>query len=239
MFSSNRWILCDGGTATQPPWPSPLPSGVLSYAYTPPGGSVQGKIIIGVPNSTITLTIPDLRGRFVMGYVGTSNFAYSNTITSAQTTNQQLLAAQSNQTGATISGVANYPGGINNFGGVMTQSLILTDLPAHSHTIPSHNHTAQTATNVTVTTYAIGAQQNQYVSGIAPTQGDKAQGGQEAIVQSVAWSEVDVTFGNTANALSTTLLSQDAAKNTGQEGNATPRSNLPPYWVLAYIMRIG
>jgi microcystin-dependent protein len=241
MFSSNRWILCDGGPATAPTFPTPLPSGILNYEYSIPNSTtnVQGKIIITVPNSTITLTIPDLRGRFVMGYIGTSNFAYGGTISSAQTANQQLLAQTTNQTGINIQGVAAYPGGIHNFGGVMTQSIVTTELPSHSHTIPAHSHSAQTNTNVVVTTQPVGGQQNQFVTNVNWTEGDKTGGGQESIVWQVQTTRSAVSFANTTTATSATQISQDAAKNTGDKGSDNPRSNLPPYWVLAYIMRIG
>jgi microcystin-dependent protein len=237
MFSSNRWILCNGGPATAPTWPDPLPSGVLNYAYTIPTGNVQGKITIGVPNSTITLTIPDLRGRFVMGYVGTTNFAYSGTISSANTTNQQLLAQTTNQTGINIQGVANYPGGINNFGGVMTQSISVNEMPSHLHTIPAHSHTMQHQHQIRSTYGTSGG--NEQGTYIGRDNGVGGSGGRQVVsyVQEAA----------TNAAFNPLITVENGTYNTGQvgpidsgnKGDDLPRSKLPPYWVLAYIMRIG
>jgi hypothetical protein len=234
MYRTDCWILCDGGaTYTKPS--TPLPYGISNYTNT--GLITNNNLVITLSNSNQkTIKIPDLRGRFVMGYVGNTNFAYSGTIQSVQTTNQQLVAqAATNQTGAIISGVANYPGGINNFGGVMTQALSVSEMPSHLHTIPSHSHTMQHTHQI----------RSNYASGVVSEQGtylgrDNGVGGGGGRQVVSYLQDINTGAFNPLTAIDPGgSTGSGGSGETGNKGGADSRSNLPPYWVLAYIMRIG
>jgi len=266
MHRTDCWVLCDGGASYTKP--SPMPFGISNYSDAP---IANNNLVITLSNSNQkTIKIPDLRGRFVMGYIGSliTNFAYSGTITSANATNQQLLASGANQTGATIAGVANYPGGINKFGGVMTQALASTELPAHSHNVPTHTHPMPHTHNIAHTHnmqhfheyYTVQGSVTQIGGG-----GGKVAASTTAVLVNTSNASYTGISSNAAGSGQSFVNTNDISNQTSSDvstpdtsvnaqalvsgltggpigatvGQADPRSNLPPYWVLAYIMRIG
>ena len=261
MHRTDCWVLCDGGaTYTKP---SPMPFGISNYSDT----ITNNNLVITLSNSNQkTIKIPDLRGRFVMGYIGLSNFAYSGTITQGTpTATQTLLTAQQNQTGVNIGQYTTYSGGINSYGGVMSQALASTELPAHSHNVPTHTHPMPHTHNIAHT------HNMQHFHEYYTVQGSVTQigGGGSKIASSTTAALVNtsnasytgpgltsgqsfVNTGDISNQTSSAVSTPDTSVNaqaivsglTGGPigatvGQADPRSNLPPYWVLAYIMRIG
>jgi hypothetical protein len=152
----------------------------------------------------------------------------------------------------------------------MTQSIITTELPAHSHTVAAHTH------NIAAHKHGMQHKHNmqhthnyQHSHGISAN--TREASGTATALADLPDGNVGNVKGNTGepNAQTTAIASntytQDALDNTvnsqampntqgsdvnvtqqntdalqtGQVGNGAPRSNLPPYWVLAYIMRIG
>jgi microcystin-dependent protein len=217
MYNPNYWILCDGGTSYVQP--TNVPSGINSYSSSITSNTLT---ITFSDLSVLNIKIPDLRGRFVMGHTGTTvDFSYNGTITDASNSTQKISSQQLNQTSGIVQ-YTNYPGGINNFGGVMSQVITKSEMPAHTH-IMNHSHNATTTTNV---------------QGITPTSLISTYGNAQIYKGGTNKGINQIIFSQVVPFQASPQIS-NYNDSTQQRGDGQFRTNLPPYWVLAYIMRIG
>jgi microcystin-dependent protein len=222
MYNTDYWILCDGGKSYVKP--TTVPSGINNYSQTITSNTLT---ITFSDLSVLNIKIPDLRGRFVMGYTGgpsgnSIDFSYNGTITDASNSTQKFVSQQLNQTSGIVQ-YTNYPGGINNFGGVMSQVISPSEMPAHSHTMP-HSHIAGTI----ITPQGLGNNNLVSLFNQANTLTDGTTN--QIFINSTFLPAPTFTVNTTVD------TSNDS---TQQRGDGQFRTNLPPYWVLAYIMRIG
>lgn len=156
-----------------------------------------------------TNSTPDLRDRFVVGYN-----ASLPTIPTNNTTEKAL----------------NY-GSIGNTGGEIEHTLTAAEIPSHTHGFSGgHTHTASIAStahdhDVEVDNIAL-----------ASSGADVNSDGVNFIAESSTTTSVNST---TENAEITISLSSDEATGIKlADTGGTPHNNLPPYYVLAFIMKI-
>ena len=140
--NNNNWILCDGGASITI---SSLPTNNnISYELS----STTIKTIKMFPRSSpsnltpFEFTIPDLRGRFVLGCCKnnpddiTETFDYTSTIQGTVDATQKLDVRTSvSQTSTQLGTYTTYPGELNKYGGVMSQTISEPEMPSHNHTI--------------------------------------------------------------------------------------------------------
>jgi microcystin-dependent protein len=226
MYNTECWILCDGGKSYVKP--TTMPSGINNYSQSIISNTLT---ITFSDQSQMNVSIPDLRGRFVMGYTGGPtgtpvDFSYNGTITSVNDNTQKFTSQQLNQTNANVQ-YNNYPGGINNYGGVMSQVITTSEMPAHSHNM-SHSHNAITNTSSTIGNTNVANVYNFHKGNYYAGQGGAA-------------NAADRVMNATVGANSLIISTKIGVSNypTQQIGGGQYRSNLPPYWVLSFIMRIG
>jgi microcystin-dependent protein len=138
--NNNCWILCDGGESTTI---NSLPTNTnISYELinSIPKSINMYSMPISSNISPFNFSIPDLRGRFVMGCCKndpndtTSTFDYTSTIQGTVDNSQKInILASSNQSLNQISNYSTYPGELNKYGGVMSQTITISEMPSHRH----------------------------------------------------------------------------------------------------------
>ena len=140
--NNNNWILCDGGESITI---SSLPTNNnISYELS----STTIKTIKMFPRSSpsnltpFEFTIPDLRGRFVLGCCKnnpddiTETFDYTSTIQGTVDSTQKLdVRTSASQTSTQLGTYTTYPGELNKYGGVMSQVITQNEMPSHTHGI--------------------------------------------------------------------------------------------------------
>jgi len=220
FINNNNWILCDGGDSITI---SSLPTNT-NISYQLIGTTPKSINMFPKPTtsnlSSFNFSIPDLRGRFVLGCCKNDptnsdvTFNYTSTIQGTVHNSQKLDVFQSlNQTSLQISDYNTYPGELNKYGGVMSQTIIENEMPSHTHGL------------------LIGGAVNIGVNIEHDIDSNLNGGGARTMTR--VWN------GGGSNYTAQSSANFQYSGSSQQTGGNQYRSKLPPYWVLSYIMRIG
>lgn len=195
----------------------------------PPGGDApdEGWILCdGI--TTNGVKVPDLRGRMLIGV--SASYPLDKTggaETHTHTLSATAASAGSHSHGDTFS-VASGGAHTHTVSGSVGATTLSTS------TIPSHSHSMGLYTNVNVTTYngpQGGLTKNNY------TGTTNAAGGSGSHTHSLS-SAKTASAGGHSHTISGSV-SSGGAHTHSVSGSAAAASNLPPYYALAFIMRIA
>ncbi len=160
---------------------------------------------------------PDLRGRFVLGYNPNSAVAVDSTGSRAPVNT------------------------INSAGGELNHQLAIGEIPAHTHGItdPTHSHSINDPTHThTATTYDAGSSLSPFGSSVSTAGGNSVSVNSASTGITINAASTGIsnhyTGGKDSAVNGTTNISPATYPTTG---GTVPHNNMPPYFVLAFIMK--
>jgi hypothetical protein len=213
-----------------------LPSGLISMWFGTLGSIPAGWVLCDGTNST-----PDLRNRFVLGAGGSGYTGPGGTggaFTATATTSASGSHSHGGQTepggGISMAPSTSTNGAHSHAGATAGYALTVNDLPPHQHNVPGMVIGATTAGQ---SYYGLGADQS--LSGV--TSSSSVQNTSVSSPAGAGFGHAHGINSDGDHVHSVTIITADhrhAIDLDGSHAHTVTASSTPPYYALAYIMKV-